>query len=102
MTFYIVVFIDYFKFETRLSSLRNSEMANFLLCISLNTVAVPVEKAPISGGASPQARWMARIDRSRIPLSWYRKSETSSKLGWIDKFMQLLKIFSFHDLFYLL
>ena len=29
MTFYIVVFIDQFKFETRLCSLRNSEMANF-------------------------------------------------------------------------
>ena len=77
MSVYIVVFIDYFTFETRLSSLRNSEMANFLLCISLNTVAVPVEKVPISGGASPQAGWMSRIDRSRIPLSWYRKNETS-------------------------
>ena len=83
MTFYIVVFIDYFKFETRLSSLRNSEMANFLLCISLNTVAVPVEKAPISGGASPQARWRTRIDRSRVPLSWTQNwNELETWLGW--------------------
>ena len=30
--------------------------------VPVTKVAVPVEKAPISGGASLQARWMTRID----------------------------------------